>query len=202
MPGSGDRAGGARASTRRLILDRLQGVAAETKTKSTRKKGAKSVVREYFDGLAEQDLDRALAVWKPGSVDRMYGMGDLDAPQGIRRYFGDLFAAFPDFRFEVLELVGSGEHAAARWRAKGTFTGPGRFQGVAPTGAAIELEGCDMFRVVDERIVENHAYINGAYLAQQLGLLPPPGSTAERAMTGAFNAKTATTAAIRKLLER
>ena len=39
-------------------------------------------------------------------------------------------------------------------------------------------------------------------LAQQLGLLPPPGSQAERAMTGAFNAKTAAAGAIRKLRNR
>ena len=162
---------------------------AEAKTKSARKKGAKSVVREYFDGLAEQDLDRALAVWKPGSIDHMYGMGDLDAPAGIRTWFTNLFGAFPDWRFEVLELIASGEHAAARW-------------GIAPTGAKVELEGCDMFRVVDERIVENYAYTNGAYLAQQIGLLPPSGSAAERTMTGAFNAKTAATSAIRKLRER
>jgi predicted ester cyclase len=175
---------------------------AEAKTKSARKKSAKTIVREYFDGLAEQDLDRALAVWKPGSIDHMYGMGDLDAPAGIRAYFDNLFAAFPDWQFEVLELIASGEHAAARWRVTATFAGPGRFQGVTPTGSRIELEGCDMFRVVDEKIVDNHAYTNGAYLAQQLGLLPPSGSAAERAMTGAFNAKTAATAALRKLRER
>jgi predicted ester cyclase len=172
---------------------------AETKTKSSRKKGAKTIVREYFEGLADQDLERALAVWKPGSIDHMYGMGDLDAPEGIRAWFTNLFGAFPDWRFEVLELVASGEHAAARWRISATFAGPGRFQGVAPTGAEVELEGCDMFRVVDEQIVENYAYTNGAYLAQQIGLLPPPGSAAERAMTGAFNAKTAASAALRKL---
>jgi predicted ester cyclase len=175
---------------------------AEAKTKAPRKKGAKSVVREYFDALAEQDLDRALAVWKPGSIDHMYGMGDLDAPAGMRTWFTNLFGAFPDWRFEVLELIASGEHAAARWRVSATFAGPGRFQGIVPTDAKVELEGCDMFRVVDEQIVENHAYTNGAYLAQQLGLLPPSGSAAERAMTGAFNAKTTATAALRKLRER
>ena len=175
---------------------------AETKTKTPRKKGAKTIVREYFDALADQDLDRALAVWKPGSIDHMYGMGDLDAPAGIRAWFSNLFAAFPDWRFEVLELVATGEYAAARWRISATFAGPGRFQGVAPTGAKVELEGCDMFHVVDEKIVENHAYTNGAYLAQQIGLLPPSGSAAERAMTGAFNAKTAAGAAVRKLRER
>lgn len=175
---------------------------AQTKAKSTRKKGAKTIVREYFDGLADQDLDRALAVWKPGSIDHLYGMGELDAPAGIRGWFSNLFAAFPDWRFEVLELTGTGEYAAARWRVSATFTGPGKFQGINPNGAEVTLEGCDMFRVVDEKIVENHAYTNGAYLAQQIGLLPPSGSSTERAMTGAFNAKTAATGALKRLRER
>ena len=55
-----------------------------------------------------------------------------------------------------------------------------------------------MLRVEDGQIVENNAYTNGAEIAQQLGLLPRRGSTADRAMTGAFNAKTAAAGAIRK----
>lgn len=174
----------------------------ETATKSARRKGAKPVVREYFAALADRDLERAVATWTPGGVDRLYGFGELEAPDGIRAYFSDLFAAFPDWRFEVVELIASGELAAVRWRIEATFAGPGRFQGVAPTGARVELEGLDLLRVVDEQIVENHAYTNGAHLAQQLGLLPPSGSAAERALTGAFNAKTAATAALRRLRER
>jgi predicted ester cyclase len=174
-------------------------MATETKA---RKKGAKTIVREYFDALAEQDLDSAVAIWKPGGIDTLHGIGELVAPDGIRQYFGDLFRAFPDWRFEVVELVGGGNLAAGRWRVEATFTGPGRFQGVAPTGKRIVLEGCDMFRVEDELIVENNAYTNGMQIAQQLGLLPPQGSTAERAMTGAFNAKTAAAEAIKRFRER
>ena len=58
-----------------------------------------------------------------------------------------------------------------------------------------------MLRVEDGLIVENNAYINGAQLAQQLGVLPSPGSIGDRAFTGAFNAKTAAANALRKLRE-
>ena len=173
-----------------------------TATKATRKKGAKTVVREYFDALADQDLDRAVKSWKPGSPDRIHGIADMSAPDGIRAYFSEIFAAFPDWKFEVLELVGSGDMAAARWRVTATNTGPGRFQGVAPTGKSVTLEGCDMFRVENELIVENNAYTNGMQIAQQLGLLPPQGSAGERAMTSAFNAKTAAATAIKRFRER
>lgn len=159
-------------------------------------------MREYFAGLAEQDLDRALAVWKPGGTDNLHGIDELRAPDDIRQFFSNLFGAFPDWRFEVLELIGSGDTAAARWRVEATFDGPGYFQGIAPNGARVELEGCDMFRAEDELLVANDAYMNGMQLGQQLGLLPPTGSVAERAMTGAFNAKTAAAGAIRKLRDR
>jgi predicted ester cyclase len=173
-----------------------------TETKSTRKKGAKTIVKQYFDALGAQDLERAGAVWKPGGVDRVHGLVELGAPDGVRAYFGEMFAAFPDFKIEVLEIVASGDLAAVRWGATGTFTGPGRFQGLAPTGAQIEIQGCDMLRVEDGLIVENNAYVNGAQLAQQLGVLPPTGSVGERAMTGLFNAKTAANDTIRKLRQR
>ena len=168
----------------------------------TRKRGAKTVVRDYFDALADRDVDRAVTYWKPGGVDRLHGVADLVAPDGIRAYFSEAFGAFPDWRFEVLDLVGSGDLAAARWRVTATNSGPGRFQGIAPTGRTVTLEGCDLFRVEDELIVENHAYTNALELAQQLGLMPPQGSPAERAMTGAFNAKTAAATAIRRFRER
>src|SRR3954447_15566783 len=142
---------------------------------STRKKGAKKVAREYIEALGEQRLDDAVAMWRAGSIDHFHGMGELTAPGGVRAWFSELFAAFPDWTMEVVDATGSGERAAIRWRATATFTGPGRFQGLAPTGAAIEIEGCDMFSVENGVIVENHAYVNGNEIAQKLGVMPPQG---------------------------
>ena len=64
-----------------------------TETKAKRKRGAKAVVRDYFDALAEQDLDRAVSYWKPGSPDRIHGVAEMVAPDGIRAYFSEIFAA-------------------------------------------------------------------------------------------------------------
>lgn len=57
---------------------------------------ATKIATSYFEALARQDLDAAVALWKPGAVDRLVGDQELTAPDGIRRYFGELFAAFPD----------------------------------------------------------------------------------------------------------
>jgi len=57
---------------------------------------ATKIATSYFEALGRQDLDAATAVWKPGGVDRLVGDQELSAPDGIRGYFGALFAARTD----------------------------------------------------------------------------------------------------------
>ena len=159
---------------------------------------AAAVARTYFEAVAARDLDAMVAPWEPGSADVIHGVVEMRVPEDLRSWFGNLFAAFPDVRFEILEVVASGEKAAVRWHATGTFDGSARFEGLDPNGARVDLEGCDVLTVRDGRIVRNDAYMNGAELARQLGALPPAGSAPERAMTAALNAKTRVLAAVRQ----
>ena len=76
--------------------------------------------------------------------------------------------------------MASGEKAAVRWRASGTFSGIGRFEGLDPNGARVDLQGCDVLTVRDGRIQRNDAYMNGAEMARQLGALPPAGSAGRK----------------------
>jgi steroid delta-isomerase-like uncharacterized protein len=137
------------------------------------------IARRYFAALSARDLDAATACWGPGAIDRMVGAQDLVAPDGIRAYFSELFEAFPDFAIEIVELTTYRARTAVRWRATGTFAGPGTFQGFAPNHAQIELEGCDVITVHDDLIVHNDAFVDTGSIARQLGLLPPAGSSAE-----------------------
>ena len=107
-----------------------------------------------------------------------------------RHFFAELFDAFPDWRFEVVETVAEGDGVAVRWRARATFAGPGSFMGFEPNGARVDIEGVDLVRVRDGRVRVIDAYMNGAELARQLGALPPQGSTAEERMAKAFNLTT------------
>jgi glyoxylase-like metal-dependent hydrolase (beta-lactamase superfamily II)/predicted ester cyclase len=155
-----------------------------------------AVARNYFDALGRHDLDAAVACWQQGSVDRLVGQVELTAPDGIRAYFSELFAAFPDFKLELIDVTTYRERCAVRWRVSGTFVGPGRFQGFAPNGAAIAIEGCDLVEVVDGLIVHNDAYMDAADIARQLRVLPPAGSKAERRLTTLANLRTT----VRRLL--
>lgn len=148
------------------------------------------IARRYFAALGARDLDAAVACWAPGAVCRLVGAQELIAPDGIREYFGQLFDAFPDLKLQVLELTTTRGRTAVRWRASGTFAGPGKLQGLLANGARMRLEGCDVITVHDDLIAHNDAYLDSGDAARQLGLLPAAGSAAEAILTRLANART------------
>lgn len=167
-----------------------------------RPKGPTTVARAYFEAIGARDLDAAAEMWNPEGVDVLHGMAELTFPHGFKQWFGTLFAAFPDFEMEVLTIAASKENAAVRWRLTGTFNGTGTFEGMKPNGARVEMEGCDMLTIRDGKIEENFAYLNGTEMARQLGAMPPAGSSAERGMLAALNAKTKAAETIEKVRAR
>jgi len=151
---------------------------------------AATVARAYFEAVGRRDLDAMTEFYEPGGTGEIHGLTLLVVPDSYRAWFGNLFQAFPDFEFEILDLMATGEKAAVRWRATGRFTGPVRFEGMIANGAAVDVQGCDVLWIRNGRIRRNDAYMNGAEMARQLGALPPQGSIGERAATGAINLKT------------
>jgi hypothetical protein len=77
-----------------------------------------------------------------------------------------------------------------RWHATGTFNGSTNFEGLAPNGSRVNVQGCDVLTVREGRIQHNDAYMNGAEMMRQLGVLPPMGSPPEKALTAVLNLKT------------
>ena len=151
---------------------------------------ARDVATRYFEALARRDLDAAAACWAPDGVDNVVGQVEARGPDGVRAYFGELFAAVPDFTIAVETIVAEGDRAAVRWDAAGTFAGESAYQGIAPTGGRVAISGLDLMQVRDGLIVRNDAFPDGLGFARQVGMLPPQGSGAEAGFQRAFNAKT------------
>jgi predicted ester cyclase len=136
--------------------------------------------------------------WTPGGHGHIVGTAELIAPDTYSAWFNSLFAAFPDFSFKVESITADGDRAAVHYTAAGTFNGTGIFEGMLPTGAAVDLSGIDLLQIRDGKLVELWAYLNGMDLARQLGALPPQGSAPEKAMFGALNLKTRAVNALRR----
>ena len=148
------------------------------------------VAREYFEAVGRAERDAQQRYYADDAQAHVHGVVGPTGRAGMAAFFAELFDAFPDWRFEVVETVAEGDGVAVRWRARATFAGPGSFMGFEPNGARIDVEGVDLVRVRDGRVRVIDAYMNGAELARQLGALPPQGSTTEERMAKAFNLTT------------
>jgi steroid delta-isomerase-like uncharacterized protein len=148
------------------------------------------IAREYFEALGRAERDAQQRYYAADAAVEIHGVTGAVGRDEMVAFFAGLFDAFPDWRFDILDILAEGDRAAVRWHAHATFAGPGNFMGFEPNGARIDIEGVDLVRVRDGRIAAIDAYMNGAELARQLGALPPLGSTAEERMAKAFNVTT------------
>jgi predicted ester cyclase len=151
---------------------------------------SESIARGYFDAVARRDIGAMASFWEPGAPDVIHGVVEMTVPDDLHAWFGNLFAAFPDFSFAVLDVIAGSEKVAVRWHATGTFSGSGKFEGLLPNGRRVDVEGCDVLTIRDGLIRRNDAHLNGAEMARQLGALPPAGSPPERALSAVLNLKT------------
>jgi steroid delta-isomerase-like uncharacterized protein len=103
----------------------------------------------------------------------------------VQAFMRTSWAAFPDLVFDETDQphrTAAGDQVAWRWRMRGRMTGPLDPPGFAPTGRPMEVEGVDLWTMRDGRIARYRAFYDLNDLARQLGIAPPAGSRAEKAM--------------------
>ncbi len=155
------------------------------------------VAEAALASFASRDADQVAANVHADAVEHFLPIGEFRGRAAIRDFWHEVFSAFPDFEIEATRIVADDSNAAVYWKARGTFTGA-PFQGIEPTGDRIEILGTDAMEIADGLIRRNTVYWDGAAFARDLGLLPPQGSRAERAMLAAFNARTKARSLLRR----
>ena len=156
-----------------------------------------ALVAWTFERLNERDLDAMRQVWGPQTVER-FPSGTCNGAEEMTAYFKEVFAAMPDLHMEVVKLLEDGDDVFVHWQLTGTHSG-GEFQGIAPTGKPIVLDGMDHFVVRDGVVVTNFVVFDQMQFARAIGMLPPDGSRPDRAMKAAFNARQRLQARLRRI---
>jgi steroid delta-isomerase-like uncharacterized protein len=149
---------------------------------------AEETARAAFEAFIAHDVEGILANWHPEGIQDWVPLGVFRGHQEMRQLFQDVFAAMPDMEMTIEATTSDERRSVIQWRQRGTHTGS--FMGIDPTGRTIELRGVDVMEVEDGLVVRNTVYYDGAAQARALGMLPPQGSGAERAVIGAFNGVT------------
>ena len=84
--------------------------------------------------------------------EQVSGSGPVDGLAGYIEGVKAVCTAFPDYRWELQELVVEQDTIAARLIGQGTHTGP--FDGIAATGRRIRTQELVIYRFADGKIVQ------------------------------------------------
>lgn len=99
-------------------------------------------------------------------------MGTAHGVDAFRQLLGMFDAAFPGHRVTVEEMVGEGDFVSVLHTH--TATHKGEFMGMPPTGKTAVVNGLELFRLENGRIVEFWRKDDDVSLLIQLGILPAP----------------------------
>jgi predicted ester cyclase len=138
------------------------------------------VVRHFFEnGINRGDVQSAL-------LDLAADTKNFGRPvgrEGFRQVLEDLHTTFPDYHYEIEEMVAEGDSVIARCKVSGTHRGVGKLRvnggmlvGVAPTQKHFEVQHIHWIKLRDGKIVDHYATRDDIGMMRQLGLLPPAPS--------------------------
>jgi steroid delta-isomerase-like uncharacterized protein len=132
------------------------------------------------DGVAAMCTED-VAFKDPGLPERVHGR------DGVRAFVRATAQAFPDFHVEELErpyISADEPRVLSRYRMTGTMLGPWEYTNLAATGHSIDVLGIDEWTFSRELMSRYETYYDSLDMARQLGIVPPVGSAADRAMAG------------------
>jgi predicted ester cyclase len=129
-------------------------------------RAAAEVVRDWIERVWNgHDLD-ALPELHPS---RYMNEGVEATPDDAAAWFRDIWATFPDVRYEIDELLVAGDRVVVRWTATGRHEGL-LWDSIPATGKRAAWRGIHIVRVVDGYITDVRAVSNMAAIGPQLGL--------------------------------
>jgi predicted ester cyclase len=156
----------------------LRAAAAQTPLLDLEKRN-EEVVRRATEAMNRGDLAAYVSYFAEDSK-------NFDQPigrEGIRIRIDDIFATFPDYRHDILEVVTKGDSVIVRCRVSGTHKGVAKMPvngamlvGVAPTQKHFDVQHIHWYKVRDGHIAEHTANRDDIGMMRQLGLLPSPSA--------------------------
>ncbi len=97
--------------------------------------------------------------------------------QGLKDVVRMFESAFPDFRYEVEDVIAEGEKVAVRDVFRGTHEGD--FMGIPATGSRVTMEAIHIYRFSEGKLAEHWVARDDLGMMRQLGVVPAPGQSDE-----------------------
>jgi predicted ester cyclase len=113
-----------------------------------------AAVRALYDrGLNQWDVSVADEVIGPDFVDHEAPPEVGRGPEAVKKLLLGYREIFPDNRFQIDELIETGDRIITRVTIEATHEGP--FVGLPPSGQKVTMRGIDIYRLEGGKIVEH-----------------------------------------------
>ncbi len=131
-------------------------------------KGDISAVDELFDAEYNDHIIEGTPGTSPG-------------PDGFKAVINQIRTAFPDMTIKIEDMIAEGDKVVSYWTNTGTNTSG--LNGMPATGKKVEMEGVDIYRIANGKVVEvwgvhDVTELLWAYMTsvmERLGVVQPPG---------------------------
>jgi predicted ester cyclase len=130
----------------------------------------KAVIRAFVESWNSGDFERLGNLVDEACTLTVSGQTMSMGPSSTRQIAEYWRSAFPDWRFELLDLIAEGEKVVAYMPYTGTQTGPAL--DIPATGRKVRVSEIVIFRVVGGKIVEAWEVYDEYWMRRQLGVLP------------------------------
>ena len=116
----------------------------------------------------ERQLDVADQVYAPNQILHFRGESFPFGPDEARNVVSTWLKAFPDFIFQIEDIVAEGDKVSVRYVFTGTHQG--EFLGTAPTGNKIRVSQMNTIRFANGKMVEAWEDYDEYGMRKQLGM--------------------------------
>jgi ketosteroid isomerase-like protein len=135
------------------------------------------IIRRAYEVAEKKDIKGWVECFTPDGVfiDNSTGVTyrGPDGPTGLGKLVEVYAKAFPDMHRELYRFLSVGDAVIVELALQGTHNGPlETAMGILPpTGKRMDAPCCDVFRLINDKILSFNCYPSGTVIFAQLGVL-------------------------------
>jgi steroid delta-isomerase-like uncharacterized protein len=128
----------------------------------------KKLIGEYVAAWNRGDLKGMSEFWDKGMIHHARERSHNFA--AVQKIVSDFMVAFPDLKFDILDIFGEDDRVLTRMSASGTHKGA--YLGYPPTNKKVQCTVMGVSRLAKGKIVEHWGVTDELAMMGQLGMLP------------------------------
>lgn len=126
----------------------------------------KTIIMKWIDAYNSHNPD-IISLYDSNITNIQFPWGkSVQGREAMQNTYIKLFESFPDIHVEVENIVEEPPWVVLEWNINGTMKG--EFAGHAPNNNSFNMYGCEIFKIVNGKILIQHGYWDKATMFTQL----------------------------------